>query len=165
MRNFNDVETVYVKKLKTVSLKLNLEYIADPEGGRPKVESPDEVYELLKAIYRQLDDDQEHLVLLVLNIANEVTGFKVISSGAQSAGPADGKLIFRNALMLGAARIILAHNHPSGSMKPSAEDIAFTQRMIDAGKAIDIPLVDHIIVTHKGYVSMRAEGHCKFERV
>ncbi len=161
MQNFNDIDTVYEKTLKTVSLKRSLEHLADPNGT--KAESPGEIYGLLKTIYAQLDDDQEHLVMLVLNVANDVSGFKVISSGSQSANPADAKIIFRNALMLGAAKIVLAHNHPSASLKPSRADITFTNKIIKAGRAIDIPVVDHVIITNTGYFSMRAEDVCEFE--
>lgn len=165
MRNLNDVESIYVRTLKTVTVKVSAEHVADPEGSRSTAESPDEVYQILKAIYGQLDDDQEHLVMLVLNVANEVSGFKVISSGSQTASTGDPKIIFRNALMLGATRIILAHNHPSGSLKLSPADIGFTNRVIAAGNALDIPLVDHIIYTPNGHTSMRAEGACPFEKL
>ena len=162
MRNFKHTESVYSKKIKTVTLKLNPEHVADPEGNA-KARSADEVYEILKAIFAQLDDDQEHLIMLVLNISGDVSGFKVVSSGTQNASSGDPKIIFRNALMLGAVKIILAHNHPSGSLKPSTADIGFTEKVIEAGKAIDIPLVDHIIFTPKGYTSMRADRYCAFE--
>ena len=163
MRNFNNVDSIYVKTLTTVSIKRSLEHVADPEGSVNKAESPSEIFEVLKTIYNQLDDDQEHLVILVLNLANAITGFKVISSGTQSSGPGDAKIIFRNALMLGASKVVLAHNHPSGSLKPSTADINFTQKMIEAGRVLDIPVVDHIIYTHSAYISMRADGICKFE--
>ncbi|MCU7937147.1 MAG: JAB domain-containing protein [Candidatus Thiodiazotropha sp. (ex Dulcina madagascariensis)] len=125
--------------------------------------SKDEVYEILKSIYRQLDDDQEHMIILILNVSNEVVGFKVVASGTQTSGPADIKIIFRNALMLGATKIVLAHNHPSGNLKPSNADINFTEKVIDAGKVMDVPVIDHLIVAHSGYVSMRADGYCDFE--
>lgn len=162
VRNFNEVDTIYEKNLVTVCLKRRSAYVADPEG-EPKVESPNEIYELLKVIYDQLSDDQEHLVMLVLNINNAVSGFKVISSGTQSMGPADAKIIFRNALMLGAAKIVLAHNHPSGALKPSRHDIDFTNKMIEVGKLMELPLVDHVIYTASGYLSMRADNVCRFE--
>ncbi|MFA5530737.1 MAG: JAB domain-containing protein [Thiohalomonadaceae bacterium] len=162
LRSFNDVDTIYEKNLVTVCLKRQREYIADPDG-EPKAESPREIYELLKAIYDLLSDDQEHLVMLVLNVGNEVSGYKVIASGTQTSGTGDAKIIFRNALMLGAAKIVLAHNHPSGSLKPSAQDIAFTEKMIELGRALSLPLVDHVIYTNKGYFSMRAENACRFE--
>lgn len=164
MKNYNNIDTVYTKRLKTVQLKIGQDYIADPQDDdKPKVEHPDDVHEILKSIYRQLDDDQEHMVMLVLNISNEVAGFKVIASGSQTSGPADAKIIFRNALMLGATKIVLAHNHPSGNLQPSNADIRFTQKVIAAGKAIEIPVVDHLILSHSSYISMRKEQHCDFE--
>lgn len=162
VRNFNEVDTIYEKNLVTVCLKRRREYVADPDN-EPKVESPNDIYELLKTIYGQLPDDQEHLVMLVLNINRAVSGFKVLSSGTQSMGPADAKMVFRNALMLGAAKIVLAHNHPSGSLKPSKHDIEFTNRIIEVGRLMDLPLVDHVIYSASGYSSMRAEDVCGFE--
>ncbi|WP_303905224.1 JAB domain-containing protein [Thiohalomonas denitrificans] len=162
MRDLNGIATVYERRIKTVTLKRSPEHIADPEG-KPNADRPDEVYQLLTAIYSHLDDDQEHLVMLVLNVSNDVVGYKVISSGTQSSGHGDAKIIFRNALMLGAAKIILAHNHPSGSLKVSDADIAFTKKVIEAGRTLDLPLVDHIIYTPNAYTSMRAEDCCRFE--
>lgn len=163
MKNFSDTTTVYTKILKTVRLKIRQDFIAAPDEDLPPAKSPDDVHEILKAIFRQLDDDQEHLVLLVLNVSHEVMGYKVISSGTQTANPVDSKIIFRNALMLGASRIILAHNHPGGKLTASPEDIHFTERMVEAGKLLDIPILDHIIITHTGYLSFREERLCEFE--
>lgn len=106
------------------------------------------MFVILQTVYRQLDDDQEHVVMLVLNMASEVVGFKVVSSGLQASTVVDAKIIFRNALMLGAAKIILAYNHPGGDLKPSAVDIQFTKKLITAGKSIDISVVDNFIVSH-----------------
>ena len=72
-------------------------------------------------------------------------------------------IIFQAALLVNACSIILCHNHPSGNLKPSAADIKFTNKIIAAGKVIDVAVVDHIIVSHKGYTSMRKEGCCEFE--
>lgn len=164
MKNYNNIETIYTKRLKTVQLKLGQDYIADPlEDENPKAESPDEVHEILKSLYRQLDDDQEHMIMLVLNVAHEVVGFKVISSGTQTSSEVDAKIIFRSALLLGATKIVIAHNHPSGNLQPSEADIRFTKKLITAGNVIDIPVVDHLIVSHKGYTSMRKEHLCEFE--
>jgi DNA repair protein RadC len=162
LRNFNDVDTIYEKTLVTVCLKRRPEFVADPDH-EPKVESPNDIHELLKVIYGQLPDDQEHLVMLVMNVSNAVSGYKVLSSGSQTMGPADAKIVFRNALMLGAAKIVLAHNHPSGTLKPSQHDIEFTNKMIEVGRLMDLPLVDHVIYTTGGYFSMRGEDVCRFE--
>lgn len=164
MKNYNNIDTVYTKRLKTVQPKIEQDDIADSQdNNKPEVKHLDHVHEILKSIYRQLDDDQEHMVMLVLNISNEISGFKVIASGSQTSSPADAKIIFRNALMLGATKIVLAHNHPSGNLQPSNADIRFTQKIIAAGKAIEIPVVDHIILSHSGYISMRKKQHCEFE--
>ena len=163
MKDFAHTTTIYTKSLRTITLKIKQDFIADPDANLPAAESPNDVYEILKAIYRQLDDEQEHLVLLVLNLSQEVTGYKVISSGNERTSLANGKAIFRNALLLGASSIVLAHNHPSGKLKASKADITFTNKVIEAGKTVDIPILDHIILTHKGYISLRAERLCKFE--
>lgn len=160
MKDFTNTQTVYTKRLKTVLLKRDLEYLPDPPGENPSADEPEEVYALLTEIFERLDDDQEHLVLLILNAAADIEGYKVLASGGQSSAATDTKLVFSSALMLGASKIILAHNHPSGSRRPSVADIAFTEKMITAGEAIDIPVVDHVIYTHRGCLSMRDEGVC-----
>src|SRR6185295_2388709 len=148
---------------RTITLKIKQDFIADPDADLPAADSPIDVYEILKAIYHQLDDDQEHLVLLVLNLSQEVTGYKVISSGNERTSLANGKTIFRNALLLGASYIVVAHNHPSGKLKPSNADIKFTKKIIEAGKTMEIPVIDHLILSHSGYISLRAKRLCKFE--
>jgi len=163
MKDFAYTTTIYTKTLRTITLKIKQDFIADPDANLPAADSPNDVYEILKAIYHQLDDEQEHLVLLVLNFSQEVTGYKVISSGNERTSFANGKIILRNALLLGASWIVLAHNHPSGKLKPSKADISFTNRIIEAGKLLDIPVLEHIILTHKGYISLRDERLCKFE--
>lgn len=163
MKDFAKTSTIYTKSLKTITLKIRQDFLADPGAKRQRADSPNDIYEILKAIYRQLDDDQEHLVLLVLNLSQEVSGYKVVSSGNERTSLANGKIVFRNALLLGASSIVVAHNHPSGKLKPSTADINFTNKIIEAGKTLDIPVLDHIILTHKGYISLREERRCKFE--
>jgi DNA repair protein RadC len=165
MKNFANTTTIYRKSLRTITLKIREGFIAGLDANLPLADSSFDVHEILKAIYHQLDDDREHLVLLVINFSQEITGYKVISSGNERTTLADGKVIFRNALLLGASSIVLAHNHPSGKLKPSKADINFTNKIIEAGKTLDIPLLDHIILTHKGYVSLRDKRLCKFERL
>lgn len=163
MKDFANTTTIYAKSLKTITLKIRQDFLADPGAKRPTADSPNDTYEILKAIYRQLDDDQEHLVLLVLNLSQEVSGYRIVSSGNERTCLANAKIIFRNALLLGASTIVVAHNHPSGKLKPSTADINFTNKIIEAGRTLDIPVLDHIILTHKGYISLRAERRCKFE--
>ena len=155
IKDFTNVETIYKKNIRTVRLKIHRDYIASPDLELQTAGTPYDVYEVLKAIFATLDDDQEHLVLLILNQARDITGYKLISSGGQERGLIDCKILFRNALLLGASSIILAHNHPSGKLEPSEEDIAITEKVVVGGKILDIEVLDHIIYTPNGYTSLK----------
>ncbi len=167
MKEFNQINSIYIKKLKTVSLKLRQDCIVDPLGDDVddviKMGSWHQIHDTLAVLYDRLDDDQEHMLMLVLNPKIDIIGFKVVSSGAQHFSLVDIKIIFRNALLLGATKIVLTHNHTSGLIEPSKEDIEFTQRVIKAGSTLSIPVVDHLIFTQRDLVSMRMEDHCSFE--
>ena len=147
--------TVYKRRLRTVSLKLHRDYVCSEEVELATLSAPYDVYEVLKTIFSTLDDDQEHLILLVLNGAHELTGYKVVASGGQTHSMVDRKVLLRNALLLGASAIIIAHNHPSGSLQPSSSDRDVTRGIAEAGRIVEIPLLDHLIYTHSGYVSLR----------
>jgi DNA repair protein RadC len=82
----------------------------------------------------------------------------LISKGGQSGTIADPKIIFKTALEQNAAYIILAHNHPSGNLKPSTEDVRLTKKLVEGGKMMDLLVVDHLIITDKGYYSFADEG-------
>src|SRR5690606_1039682 len=95
---------------------------------------------------------------LLLNRANKVLGIVPISKGGTSATIADPKLIFVSAIKSNASAIILAHNHPSGNLQPSTADISLTKKIMEGGKLLDVPVIDHIIVTGHGYYSFADEG-------
>jgi DNA repair protein RadC len=145
MTNLTNIETIYNYKLRTISLKVD-QKIRKPKGKQAVITSPQDAYELLREIYKALDDDQEHFVLLVLNQANRVIGYKVLFTGSQDASIVDPKVIFRNAVLLGARSIIVAHNHPSGNPDYSREDMEITRRIVQLGKLHEIPLLDHIVM-------------------
>ncbi len=160
MTNYNQVETVFRKKLRTISLKLDRQFVCEPSRNE-KISDPWEVFYILKALFATLDDNQEHLILLVLNQSNQVTGYKVLSSGSQDASLIDCKILFRTVLLLGARTIIIAHNHPSESLRPSREDLVMTRKIAAAAKLLDVRLLDHLIVTHRDFVSL-AETHSEY---
>ncbi len=116
---------------------------------------PFDVFEVLQSTFARYDEDQEHSILFVLNAQHEMTGFKLISTGGQNYTTVDCKVLFRNALLLGASAIILAHNHPSGDLRPSDDDINVTAKIVQAGRVLDVEVLDHIIYTGKGYTSLR----------
>lgn len=157
MRNFTNVDTIYSRRLQTIRLKIRKLYFTDLDVELQTIGEPADVWEILQVIYSKLDDDQEHLVLLILNVSNEVTGYKLLSSGGQDQSLVDPRILFRNALLLGAARIIIAHNHPSGQLKASKHDLAVTRRVVDAGEILNVEVLDHIIYTPKGFLSMKTE--------
>ena len=98
---------------------------------------------------------EEYLYLLCLDSRLHFLGFCEVSHGAADYSVIDSKSIFQRALLLGAVKIILIHNHPSGNPAPSKQDIECTKKISKAGELLDIPLLDHIIVAKGNFCSMR----------
>jgi DNA repair protein RadC len=96
---------------------------------------------------------QEQFVVLYLNTANKVIGSYQLSKGGITGTIADVRLILSVALKTLATGLILAHNHPSGNLKPSEADIQLTKKVKQAAKLLDIELIDHIIISSEGYYS------------
>ena len=140
----------------TVRISLNPMAHAD---SAPYAKSETEALRVCLMLLDDLDDDQEHGIVIALDNALRVVGFKVFTSGTETACIFDPKRIFRTALALGASRIILSHNHPGLSTDPSPEDIAVTKRIQDGGKLIGVPLLDHLIIGQHGHSSMKSAGH------
>ncbi|PZL77871.1 DNA repair protein RadC [Enterococcus sp. AZ177] len=109
-------------------------------------------------IYELQDFQQEHLVCLYLNTKNEVIKQETVFKGSLNQSVAHPREVFRSAVKCSAARLILAHNHPSGNPTPSESDIHFTQRMQECGKMMGIEVLDHIIIGEQVYISMREEN-------
>lgn len=101
---------------------------------------------------------QENVMALYLNTKNEIIKQEIIFIGSLNSSIAHPREIFKAAVKCSAARIILAHNHPSGNTDPSEADFAFTRRVVDAGEVIGIEVIDHIIVGESKYLSMREDG-------
>lgn len=104
---------------------------------------------------------QEKVVCLYLNTKNDILRQEVIFIGSLNSSIAHPREIFKEAVRCSAARIILAHNHPSGNPEPSQADIEFTKRIYEAGKMMGIELLDHIIIGHGQYISLREQGYFK----
>ena len=96
--------------------------------------------------------------VLHLNRHNKIVGHQRVSQGGVAGTVADLKIIFKSALDMLASSIIAAHNHPSGNLRPSQADKNLTKKMVEAGKIIDIQVLDHLIVTNNGYYSFADEG-------
>src|SRR3989338_1380515 len=137
-----------VYKIETMKVALR---IAEP--GHSKTSSSMAAVAILQGIYKELDADQEHFCLLALDNKNHVRGYKVLFSGGMNSSLIDVKVVFRTALLFGATRIIVAHNHPSGDPKPSSDDHTITEEIARAGWFMHTPLVDHIVLGGNDYFS------------
>jgi DNA repair protein RadC len=116
-----------------------------------------------RILYEHWDKDTiehiEEFKILLLNRANMVLGIASISRGGIAGTVIDTRIIFQYALKANASQIVLAHNHPSGSLKPSDADIAVTKKVHEAGKIFDIRLLDHLIISPDDrYYSLADEG-------
>lgn len=129
-------------------------YYAQPE--RLKVSSSEAVANYLIPKMGHLQ--QEVCYVLFLNRNNEVKSEKLMFMGGVSATIMDIRLIFREAIHQLASAIIVAHNHPSGNLLPSQADIRITEKLSQSGKLFDIVLLDHLIISPKGYYSFADEG-------
>ncbi len=104
------------------------------------------------------DHRHEVFAVLFLNRANKINHFKIISEGGMTGTVADPRIILKKALEEDAVSLILCHNHPSGSLKPSRADEELTQKIKEAAKYFDIKILDHLIVSDDGYYSFADEG-------
>lgn len=131
------------------SLELARRYLLDSD--QPIIDSPEKAVELLSDIR---DKKQEYFVCLTLDGANRLIAKRVVTIGTLTASLVHPREVFADAIADRAASIIVAHNHPSGSLRPSEADVAVTRRLQDVGDLLGIILGDHIIVTAQGYKSI-----------
>lgn len=97
----------------------------------------------------------EKFAVLALDVKHRILSMRVISSGTATETCAHPRDIFRWLIQVGGTRCIIGHNHPSGSVQPSDEDLQLTKQLLDAGKVLDIPVLDHLVVSGGEYVSIR----------
>jgi DNA repair protein RadC len=126
---------------------------------RPRINSAKSAYEILINNWN-LDKIEmlEQAYILLLNQGNNVIGMSEISSGGVAGTVIDPKVIFGIALKANASFLILAHNHPSGNIKPSEADLQITRRLVEVGKLLHLHVLDHLIVTRHRFFSFGNEG-------
>jgi DNA repair protein RadC len=126
---------------------------------RPKINTSRQAFDILLNNWdRGRIQMQEQFFVLLLNRANHVIGISEISAGGLAGTIVDPKIVFSIALKSNSSNLILAHNHPSGNLKPSSEDLKLTRKLIEAGKLLDLYVLDHLILTNDGYYSFGDEG-------
>lgn len=123
-----------------------------------EISSSNQAFELLLSYWKNIDYEESFVVML-LNAGNRVIGLCCISVGGVSSTIADPKKIFQTALAANASAIILSHNHPSGAVRPSANDRKITEKCKEVGVFLDLPVLDHLIVTKEAYFSFADEGY------
>lgn len=150
-----ELEIPIVKALQVVACaELGRRFFDRREHGQIIIRTAKDVYEYLKDL-RTLP--KEHLRGLYVNTHHRLIHDEVISIGTINSNLIHPREVFKPAIEYGAAAVILAHNHPSGIVTASAVDIEITNRVIEAGKIIGIPLVDHIIIGKNKFASIKAD--------
>lgn len=145
-----------MKRYKRYEVKTIRVQIVSESG--PAIHQSEDAYRIAAAIYRDLDADTEHFVVLALDAQHHVIGFKVVATGGMDFAQVDTRLVFRAALLLGATSIIVVHNHPSGHPEPSQDDLRITSSLVRLGDLLNIEVLDHLVLGTDRYVSLRQRG-------
>lgn len=157
-RELMKIKGIGLAKAITISAALELGRRREAASSLEKtiIKESRDIAKYLQALFK--DYKHEVFAVLFLNRANKVNHFEIISEGGITGTIADPKVILKKALETDATSIILSHNHPSGSLKPSRADEALTIKIKEAAKLLDINVIDHIIVSDEGYYSFADEG-------
>jgi DNA repair protein RadC len=166
LNNLGKASISELSRFKGIGEAKAISIIAALEIGRRRndteVKTPDiitcssDTYNIMRRHLMDLNHEEFWIVLLAQS--NKVIAKELISRGGINATIADPKIIFNLALQHSAIAIILVHNHPSGSLKPSQQDIELTKKIANAGKLLDINVYDHLIITNDKYLSLADEG-------
>ena len=124
---------------------------------RRKITTSKDVESVLREIWSDTMELKEEFYILLLNRASKILGWYKVSEGGITGTVVDPKLVFSVALKGLACSLILAHNHPSGNLKPSDQDITLTKRLKQAGEVLEISILDHVILSTVGYYSFADE--------
>lgn len=123
-----------------------------------QVKSSSDAEKFLRSIWEDDIMYRERMYILLLNNANKVIGFNLVSIGGMTGTVVDTRIIFQCALLTHATSIILAHNHPSGTLFPSQLDLSLTKRLVSAGEILGIQVSDHLILTQSRFYSFAEHG-------
>ena len=145
---------------KATKLKASMEIanriLASNPDQRPRISSPDDVTNLIGLEMSLLE--QEQLRVVLLNTRNEVIGIRKLYEGTTNQAQVRIAEVFKDAVRANAVAIVVVHNHPSGDPSPSSADIELTRELVEAGKILDVKVLDHMIIGHGRHVSMKRLG-------
>ncbi len=148
-RGLGEAKAAQVK----ASIELGRRLLSEPDIGRAIVKSPADVANLVQAEMSLLE--QEELRLVLLNTKNQVVSIPTVYRGSVNTSLVRVAEIFRDAVRQNCPALIVVHNHPSGDPSPSPEDIRITEQMVEAGRLLDIDVLDHLVIGRQLYVSMK----------
>ena len=120
------------------------------------IRSPEDVFAIIGLEYE--NSVVETAMMLALDTKNKVIGVFTVSTGSLNASIIHPRDVFQRAILSNAASVILVHNHPSGDPSPSSEDLELTRKLIEAGKLLDIEVLDHVVIGEGRYVSLKERG-------
>lgn len=142
-----EVKAICISAAMEIARRRNLEKALE----RPSIKNSTDAYEALRCSIEDLP--HEEVWVLYLNNSNKIVCREKVSTGGVALSVIDVKIIMKRALELLACAIVMGHNHPSGSLSPSQQDITSTRKVKEACKFFDIRFLDHIIVSHEGFYS------------
>lgn len=160
--DFSGIAGIGPAKAAELSAALRICGAVEERRGRQLLDAPQRVHALCRDLAEQ---PQEHVAVLYLTVRNGLIARDVVSVGTATASLLHAREVFRPAITRNASHIVLVHTHPSGDPSPSQADREATRRMAEAGRQLDIELVDHVICSASRYYSLRQECPQLFEGV
>jgi DNA repair protein RadC len=160
--DISDLQRVYgVGPVKAIEIKAALELgkrmvLSAPDQQRPQIKTPADAAQLLMLEMGVLE--QEEVRTLLLDTRNRVLNVHTVYKGSLNTASMRIGEVFKEAIRTNSAAVIVAHNHPSGDPAPSAEDVRVTKSLVQAGKLLDVDVLDHIVVSQSRYVSLKERG-------
>jgi DNA repair protein RadC len=116
-----------------------------------KISGPGDAACFMRGLLR--DEAREHFLALYLNGAHRVVSFSLVSLGTATSAPVSPREVFQGAILVGACALIVGHNHPSGDIEPSPEDVDVTRKLKQAGELLRVPLLDHVLFSETDHLS------------
>lgn len=138
------------------AIELGRRLVMEEPEERPAIHSPADAAELVR--YEMGALEQEHLRVILLDTRNKVTSIEKLYVGSLNASTVRVAEVFRPAIQRCAAAVIVVHNHPSGDPTPSPEDVSLTRALVQAGKLLDISVLDHLVIGHNRWISLKERG-------
>ena len=160
---FAEIQLTDLKNFKGIGITKACQIIAFIELGKRILKGKKSRFIVLpKEIWEEMKDvrsgKKEYCYIFYLDVRNQIVRKELISVGTLNASLIHPREVFEPAVTHLAAHIIVAHNHPSGGVEPSEEDIEVTKRLVEAGKILGIEVIDHVIIAKNGYLSFKEKG-------